>query len=243
MRGLTLAIIRIMRTQITIIIILFFPFFLIAQQSIDGCFCNSLMGEFNKEVEAECVKFHSNNTFSYEYSFFEYEYGFGKYFFKEDSLILQFDSWQKQINKLQIIDSSATNDDSISIEIRFRLEQTERIDIIGIIMTPYTLSGDEKHLIKGNSIIYTDSLIIIKIEKQSKEIYLEIRAIGIAPTVFKINGARSIKGICYLHDGYYGRINGKNYRYKIVKKNFRELFLQAPDFEGNDFIRIFKKKK
>ena len=229
--------------KILITIIIFFsPLFIFGQQSIDGCYCRSTMGEFKKEVDVEFIKFYSNNTFSYEYSFFEYQYGSGNYLIKEDSLILQFDSWQKKPNKLQIIDSSVTEDDSISIEIRFIREQTERIDIIGINIEPYILSGNTKQFIEGSSDIYTDSLKRIKIKKQSKEVYLEIRALGIVPTVFKISGVRDIRGVCYLYDGYYGKINGEIYRYKIVKMNMKEIMLQKPDFEGNDFIQIFIKR-
>ena len=224
------------------IIIFFSPFFIFGQQSIDGCYSSSTMGEFNKEVDVEFIKFYSNNTFSYEYSFFEYKYGSGNYVIKEDSLILQFDSWQKKPNKLQIIDSSVTEDDSISIEIRFIREQTERFDIIGINIALYILSGNTKQFVEGSSDIYTDSLKKIKIKKQFKEVYLEIRSLGIVPTVFKISGVRDIRGVCYLYDGYYGKINGEIYRYKIIKKDLKKILLQKPDFEGNDFIQIFKKR-
>ena len=81
------------------IIILFFPFLLIGQESIDGGYVNKIMGELNRKVDAEHIIFHSNNTFSYECSFFEYQYGKGRYSLNEDSLILSFENWQKRNNE------------------------------------------------------------------------------------------------------------------------------------------------
>ncbi|MBK7029177.1 MAG: hypothetical protein IPH45_08165 [Bacteroidales bacterium] len=232
-----------MRAQITIIAILFFPFFVKGQQSIDGCYCLSYMGESNKEVEAVCITFHSNNSFSYEYSFFEYAYGNGNYCIKEDSLFLQFDSFQKQANKLIILDSSLNKEDSINIELNFVTEQIERGNIIGVLLKPYTIDNDEKHFIEGNWITTNDSLKKFRIKKQYNDTYLEVRALGITPTMFKINGVRDIKGTCYLYDGYNGKINGEIYRYKILKKKYRKLLMQVYDYEGNKTVLIFRKKQ
>jgi len=231
-----------MRIQITLLILYFLPQLIIGQQSLSGRFCNSLIGESNKEVEAGCISFHSKSSFSYEYSFFKYKYGSGNYLINQDSLILYFDSIQEQNNKLEILDSSAANNDSITIDIRFVLEDTERTEIIGVNMEPFIFEGDDKQFIKGDFVNFSDNLITFKVEKQNNELYLEVRALGITPTVFRINGERNIKAICYLYYGFYGKIDGEVYHYKIVEMKSNKIILQTYDFEGKDLIQTFIKK-
>lgn len=208
------------------------------QNIIPGKYCFSLLGEFNKKVDAECIVFLPNNRFEYDYSFFNFRFGKGKYLIQEDTLKLFFEKYND--NRFYITDSTLSETDSVKINLTLL---NEKLDPLPYAVVLLLKSGNDKEpdTISGGNTDWNGKTNLI-IKKDTNNLFLLMKSIGTKPMSVVISGQRNINLIGYFYNNY-PSIDNEIWYYSIVSMKTKKIKLKKISNNNVSIIQTFIKKK